>query len=79
MPKTILTIEDDFFLQGLEVTRFKKEGFTVLAALNSKDFFLILEKKPKIDLILLDLMLPDMNGFELLKIIKKESPCSGCP
>ncbi len=79
MPKTIFTIEDDFFLQELEVARFKKEGFNVLAASNSKDFFDVLAKNPKIDLILLDLMLPDVDGFEVLKIIKKEPSLVNTP
>jgi len=79
MPKTIFTIEDDFFLQELEVARFKKEGFNVLAASNSKDFFDVLAKNPIIDLILLDLMLPDVDGFEVLKIIKKEPSLVNTP
>ena len=72
MSKTIFIIEDDLFLQGLEGTKLKKEGFDILTAASGKDVPAILEKKPKIDLILLDLMLPDMDGFEILQIIRKE-------
>ena len=39
MAKTILTIEDDNFLQGLEATKLKKEGYEVLAASNSAEAF----------------------------------------
>ena len=69
MSKTIFIIEDDLFLQGLEGTKLKKEGFDILTAASGKDVPAILEKKPKIDLILLDLMLPDMDGFEILQIM----------
>jgi DNA-binding response OmpR family regulator len=72
MSKTIFIIEDDLFLQGLEATKLKKEGFDILTAASGKEVSSIIEKKPKVDLILLDLMLPDMDGFEILKMIRKE-------
>lgn len=72
MTKTIFVIEDDFFLQELEINRFKKEGFNVEAAANSDEFLKVIKKNVKIDLIILDLMLPGVDGFELLKIIRKE-------
>jgi len=68
----IFIIEDDIFLQGLEATKLKKEGFDVQTAANNKEVISIIEKKIKIDLILLDLMLPEVDGFEILKRIRKE-------
>ena len=79
MSKTIFIVEDDLFLQGLEATKLKKEGFSVITAGSGKDVSDKIAKKPTIDLILLDLMLPDMDGFEILKMIRKESSFLNTP
>lgn len=72
MSKTVFIIEDDIFLQGLEATKLKKEGFGIETASNSKEVVEVMGKKAKIDLILLDLMLPEVDGFEILKMMRKE-------
>ena len=79
MSKIIFIIEDDLFLQGLEATKLKKEGFEIITAASGKDVSSIISKKPKIDLILLDLMLPDMDGFEILKMIRVETSLAKTP
>jgi len=70
MAKTILIIEDDNFLQGLEATKLKKEGYDILTASNSVEAFKFIDNKSKIDLILLDLLLPDVDGFMILEKIR---------
>ena len=72
MAKTILIIEDDNFLQGLEATKLKKEGYDILTAVNSVEAFKIIEEKKNIDLILLDLLLPDVDGFMILEKIRQD-------
>ncbi|MEI7765262.1 MAG: response regulator [bacterium] len=79
MSKTIFIVEDDLFLQGLEATKLKKEGFEIQTAASGKDVTKVIELKPKIDIILLDLMLPDMDGFEILKMIRKEASYLNTP
>lgn len=71
--KTILIIEDDpSILRGLK-DNLEYEGYTVITETNGiKGLKLALEKK--IDLILLDIMLPGMNGYDLCRKIKKEKP-----
>lgn len=71
MAKTILIIEDDNFLQGLEATKLKKEGYDILTASNSVEAFKFIDNKSKIDLILLDLLLPDVDGFMILEKIRQ--------
>jgi DNA-binding response OmpR family regulator len=72
MAKTILIIEDDNFLQGLETTKLTKEGYDVLTASNSVEAFKIIENpNNKIDLILLDLLLPEVDGFMILEKIRE--------
>lgn len=71
MAKTILIIEDDNFLQGLEATKLKKEGYEILTASNSVEAFKHIDAKEKIDLILLDLLLPEVDGFMILEKIRE--------
>lgn len=66
----ILIVEDDSFLQGLEVSTFKKAGFDVDIASDGKGG---VEKadSTKFDCVLLDLMLPgDIDGFGVLEKIR---------
>jgi CheY-like chemotaxis protein len=72
MAKTILIVEDDTFLQGLEATKLKKEGYDILTAIDSEEALKIIDSKAKIDMILLDLLLPDVDGFMLLEKIRQD-------
>jgi len=78
MAKTVLIIEDDNFLQGLEATKLKKEGYNVLTASNSVEAFKAMEGN-KIDLILLDLLLPDVDGFMILEKVRQNKNLQAVP
>jgi len=71
--KTILVIEDDIsILRGLK-DNLEYEGYAVLTETNGvKGLQIALTKKT--DLLLLDIMLPGMNGYEICRKIKKEMP-----
>jgi len=71
MAKTILIIEDDVFLQELEVKKMKKEGYNVEVSANGKEAFDMIDKEVAVDLVLLDLLLPDVDGFDILKKIRE--------
>lgn len=62
---TILIVEDDPVLSKMYSEKFKFEGFNVCVALNGEDG-LKMATEGKIDIILLDLMLPRLSGSELL-------------
>jgi len=79
MAKMILIIEDDDFLQGLEAKKLKKEGYDVLTAMNSVEAFKILNSNTKPDMILLDLLLPDVDGFMILKRIREDETLKKIP
>ncbi|MFA5933834.1 MAG: response regulator [Candidatus Paceibacterota bacterium] len=68
--KKILIIEDDSFLQGLESTKLKKEGYETIAV-SHKDEILKAIDTENADVILLDLMLPEIDGFDVLKKIRE--------
>ena len=67
----ILIVEDDDFLRSLAVTKLEKEGFVVtMAADGQSGLASVTADKP--DLIILDLMLPVMSGFDVLKQLKSD-------
>lgn len=74
----VLIIEDDVPLLDLYDKKFTKCGYDVIRAEDGgKGFDAALSKKP--DVIVLDIMLPVMNGFEVLKKIKKEPSLKKVP
>ncbi|MCX6747892.1 MAG: response regulator [Candidatus Nomurabacteria bacterium] len=79
MSKTILVIEDDSFLRELEHKKLTEKGYTVFSAENSAQAFEILNGATKVDLVLLDLLLPEVDGFTILKEIRDNKNLSGTP
>ena len=65
----ILLIEDDSFLLSMYATQFELENFNVITAEDGEKG-LKLAKKEIPEIILLDIMLPKMNGFDVLKELK---------
>mgnify|MGYP001558798579 FL=1 len=65
----ILLIEDDPFLLNMYATKFELENFKVTVADDGEKGVRAVEKEIP-DIILLDIMLPKMNGFEVLKQLK---------
>lgn len=68
-----LIVDDDPGLQGLFLTLLTREGFSVDCAANGRVAFEYLKRR-SYSVILLDLMMPDVNGFELLERIERDSP-----
>jgi DNA-binding response OmpR family regulator len=76
--KKILIIEDDTFLQGLAANKLQGEGFEVNTASNGNEALTSLEQEVY-DAIILDIMLPDISGFEILKQIRSRETNSQIP
>lgn len=76
--KIILIVEDDKFLRDLISQKLLKEGYEVSTAVNGEEGIKkTKEKKP--DLILLDLILPGIDGFEVLRRIKEDPVLAKIP
>ena len=71
--KKILIIDDDSFLLDMYALKFKQSGFEVDTALGSVVALEKLRNGAVPDIMLLDLVMPVMDGFELLEKIKEEN------
>jgi len=78
MPKKILIVEDDKFLRELIVKKLQKEGYEISEAVDGEEGIKkVKEEKP--DLVLLDLILPGIDGFEVLSRTKEDPALSQIP
>lgn len=71
MPKTILVVDDKSAVRTLVRDYLAAEGFCVVTASNGRDA-LYVARSEKPDLILLDIMMPEMTGYEFLQAHRKE-------
>jgi DNA-binding response OmpR family regulator len=74
----IYVVEDDEDINELLVYNLKKEAFEVKPFLNSKEAYNSI-KKDYPDLIILDIMLPDIDGLEFCKLLKSERDTEDIP
>ncbi len=76
--KKILIVEDDPFLSEMYVAKLTEAGFETEVAGDGKKGFSIIEKE-KPDLVLLDIVLPKMDGFEVLRKVKENEKLKNIP
>src|SRR5262249_1840383 len=76
--KTVLIIEDEPDIAGSLEARLKLDGFRVKLAKNGQEG-VELARAEKPDLILLDIMMPLLNGFDVLNLLKTEPATKGIP
>ena len=77
-PKHILIVEDEADLVELVSYNLKKEGFSVDSALNGESALSKI-KKGRYDLVILDLMLPGIQGVELCRILRNDPKTEALP
>lgn len=76
--KTILVVDDEKDLLDLIEYNLKKEGFNVLKAENGEEGIAV-AKEGKPDLVLLDIMMPKMDGLEAVEIMRKDDDLKNIP
>jgi len=70
-PTKVLIVDDDPFILDMYVLKFKERGFEVVTATDGKlGLVKINEEKP--DVVLLDVVMPTMDGFDVLQELKKQ-------
>src|SRR3989338_7243329 len=77
--KKILLVEDDNFLSELLSKKLIESQAVVTRAANGEEAISIVKSNPKFDLILLDLMLPKIGGFEVMEAINADEKTKGSP
>ena len=69
MNKLILLVDDEYRMRRLISDYFKKEGFSIIEAENGEEA-IIKFKTNNVDLIILDVMMPKLNGWETCKMLR---------
>lgn len=73
--ETILVVEDEQALRSLTVRMLKNRGYSVIAAENPLEAVRLIEEDDRIiDLLLTDLVMPQMDGYQLAKRVSEQTP-----
>jgi DNA-binding response OmpR family regulator len=71
MSQTILVVDDEKRLVSLVESYLKQEGYRAVVAYNGRDALAVAQKENP-DLIILDIMMPEMNGYEFMRVHRAE-------
>lgn len=74
----VLLVEDDVFLSGIYQKKFEMEGYKVSLVDNGEKVFSEVKKK-KPDIVLLDILLPKLDGFAVLSKLKSDAEIKEIP
>ncbi|HWH07403.1 MAG TPA: response regulator [Candidatus Paceibacterota bacterium] len=69
----IYLVDDDRFLLDMYAVKFRAQGHEITAFTGGKDVLEALRTKPAPDAMLLDVVMPEIDGFEVLEAIRKEN------
>ena len=75
----ILLVEDDSFISGMYVTKLSSLGFKVEVIEDGETAWERLRTDPLPDLVLLDVVLPKKDGFEILEALRKQERTAALP
>jgi two-component system phosphate regulon response regulator PhoB len=79
MPTRILVVEDETDLSDTLVYSLEREGFEARAVRNGREAIAQAAQTPKPDLILLDLMLPDLSGLDVCRTLRADPTTKDIP
>jgi len=78
-PKSVLVIEDDPAIRETLRVMLEMENYPVLHAANGREALDVLSQKTLPGIILVDLMMPVMNGWEFIEALEKNKQFAGIP
>ena len=68
-----MIVEDDHSISEMVSERLSKEGYEIIPVFDGEEALKVFDEEKDLDLILLDLMLPKINGMECLRVIRMNS------
>lgn len=71
--KKILIVDDDHFLLGMYSLKFQNSGYEVESATSAKDALDKLRSGSAYDVVVFDIVMPSMDGFQFMEIVNKEN------
>jgi signal transduction histidine kinase/DNA-binding response OmpR family regulator/CHASE3 domain sensor protein/HAMP domain-containing protein len=71
--KTVLIADDDIRNIFSLTKALEQHKMNVISALDGKEAFQLLEKNPQVDIVLMDMMMPEMDGYETIRLIRESS------
>lgn len=74
---SVLIVDDDHFLVDMYSMKFKEKGYTVDSANGGEEALAKLRKGASPNVMLLDIVMPGIDGIELLKRVRSENLCPG--
>lgn len=77
--KSIVLVEDDTFISGMYQTKLASLGFAVEVKEDGEAAWERLQQDPLPDLVLLDIVLPKKDGFEILEALRKDERTKNLP
>lgn len=72
-PPSIVLVEDDSFISGMYQTKLAKLGYNIEVIEDGEAAWQRLQQEPVPDLLLLDIVLPKRDGFEILQMLRKQA------
>ena len=77
--KTILAVDDEMWNLKVLESYLVAQGYRFITAMNAQEALDVLEREPNVDIVLSDVMMPGMNGFQLCHEIKKMKKFQSLP
>ncbi len=77
--KNILIVDDDYRNIYALKTALEKRGMNILVAKDGLECLDVMQTNDKIDLILMDIMMPNMDGYETMSIIREQMKLTDLP